>query len=70
MDKIRVAVIYGSTRPGRFCHTVVGWTVERLAASDKFQLDVIDPADPPQGRLLMNALRSPCSSGWARQTPL
>ena len=49
MDKIRVAVIYGSTRPGRFCHTVVRWTVERLAASDKFQLDVIDPADPPPG---------------------
>src|SRR5580658_8325687 len=47
MDKVRVAVIYGSTRPGRFCHTVVRWTVERLAASEKFQLDVIDPADPP-----------------------
>ena len=46
MDEIRVAVIYGSTRPGRFCHTVVRWTVERLAASEKFQLDVIDPADP------------------------
>jgi NAD(P)H-dependent FMN reductase len=49
MDEIRVAVIYGSTRPGRFCHTVVRWTVERLAASEKFQLDVIDPADPPAG---------------------
>jgi NAD(P)H-dependent FMN reductase len=45
MEAIRVAVIYGSTRPGRFCDTVVRWTVERLAASEKFQLDVIDPAD-------------------------
>ena len=49
MDEIRVAVIYGSTRPGRFCNTVVGWTVERLAASEKFRLDVIDPAEPPVG---------------------
>jgi len=46
MGGIRVAVIYGSTRPGRFCDTVVRWTVERLAASEKFQLDVIDPAEP------------------------
>ncbi len=45
-DGIRVAVIYGSTRPGRFCDTVVRWTVERVAASGKFQLDVVDPADP------------------------
>ncbi len=47
MEKIRVAVIYGSTRPGRFCDTVVKWTVERLAASETFQLDVIDPVEPP-----------------------
>ncbi len=36
MDEIRVAVVYGSTRLGRFCDTVVSWTVERLAASKKF----------------------------------
>ena len=50
MGGIRVAVIYGSTRPGRFCDTVVRWTVERLAASEKFQLDVIDPAEPSPGQ--------------------
>jgi NAD(P)H-dependent FMN reductase len=49
MDEIRVAVIYGSTRPGRFCDTVVRWTIERLAASEKFQIDVIDPAESPAG---------------------
>jgi len=48
-NEIRVAVIYGSTRPGRFCDTVVRWTVERLAASGKFQLDVIDPAEQSGG---------------------
>jgi NAD(P)H-dependent FMN reductase len=48
-DEIRVAVIYGSTRPGRFCGTVVRWTVERIAASGRFQLDVIDPAEASEG---------------------
>lgn len=41
---IRVAVIYGSTRSGRFCDTVVKWTAEQIAASGTFILDVIDPA--------------------------
>jgi NAD(P)H-dependent FMN reductase len=49
MDGIRVAVIYGSTRQGRFCDTVVRWTVEQVAASEKFQFDVIDPAAPSGG---------------------
>ena len=70
MSGIRVAVIYGSTRPGRFCDTVVRWTVDRLAASEKFQLDVIDPAEPSPGSPWMKALASPCNSGWARQMPL
>lgn len=45
-DQIKVAVIYGSTRPGRFCDTVVRWTVKRVSAGGKFLLDVIDPAQP------------------------
>lgn len=45
MSQIQVAVVYGSTRPGRFCDTVVRWTVERIAASGKFQVEVIDPAE-------------------------
>jgi NAD(P)H-dependent FMN reductase len=46
MERIRVAVIYGSTRPGRFCDTVARWTVGRIAGSEEFQVDVIDPAEP------------------------
>jgi len=48
-DKVRVAVIYGSIRPGRFCDTVVRWTMERIAANGKFQLDLIDPAGQSEG---------------------
>ncbi len=43
-EQIRVAVIFGSTRPGRFCDTVVRWTVERIAANGQFLVEVIDPA--------------------------
>jgi NAD(P)H-dependent FMN reductase len=43
-DQIRIVVIYGSTRPGRFCDTVVRWTVGRVTASGRFHIDVIDPA--------------------------
>ncbi len=46
MNPIQIAVIYGSTRPGRFCDTIVRWAVERIEASGRFQLDVIDPAQP------------------------
>ena len=48
-EAIRVGVIYGSTRPGRFCDTVVRWVVERIEASGKFAVDVIDPAGGSQG---------------------
>src|SRR5579884_3872199 len=43
-QQIRIAVIYGSTRPGRFCDTVVRWTAEQVAAQGRFLLDVVDPA--------------------------
>lgn len=45
-EPIKIAVIYGSTRPGRFCDTVVRWVVERLAANSQFVVEVVDPAQP------------------------
>jgi NAD(P)H-dependent FMN reductase len=45
-DEVRVGVIYGSTRPGRFCDVVVKWSVERIIAQDRFLVDVIDPGAP------------------------
>ena len=44
-DQIRIVVVCGITRPGRFCDTVVGWTVGRISASGAFRVDVIDPAE-------------------------
>lgn len=43
---IKVALIYGSTRQGRFCDKVAQWAASEIAASGKFALDVIDPAAP------------------------
>jgi NAD(P)H-dependent FMN reductase len=48
-EHIRVAVIFGSTRPGRFCDTVVRWAVEQIAASGQFLPEVIDPAAQSNG---------------------
>ena len=43
-DKLRLAMIYGSTREGRFCDTVADWTAAQIARCDEFELDRIDPA--------------------------
>ena len=41
--EVRVAVIYGSTRNGRFCDTVAKWVAEVIAESAAFAVDIIDP---------------------------
>jgi len=43
-DKIKVALIYGSARKGRFCDTVARWVAEQIARHDGFALESIDPA--------------------------
>jgi NAD(P)H-dependent FMN reductase len=43
-SKINVALIYGSTREGRFCDQVARWAGVRIAGRSEFALDVIDPA--------------------------
>ncbi len=41
---IKVGLIYGSARQGRFCDTVARWTEKELGASGNFTVEVIDPA--------------------------
>ena len=45
-SRIDVALIYGSTRQGRFCDKVANWAAERIVGSGAFALDLIDPAAP------------------------
>ncbi|WP_274423317.1 NADPH-dependent FMN reductase [Chelativorans sp. YIM 93263] len=42
-EKISVAVIYGSTRAGRFCETVARWVLRQLEGDSRFEVDIIDP---------------------------
>ncbi|MDW5377204.1 NAD(P)H-dependent oxidoreductase [Halomonas sp. HP20-15] len=46
-DIVRLAVIYGSVREGRFCDTVGAWVVDQIRRRKMFELEVIDPAVEP-----------------------
>ncbi|WP_280570748.1 NADPH-dependent FMN reductase [Chromohalobacter sp. 296-RDG] len=41
---IKLGIIYGSAREGRFCDTVAGWLIEDIAQRGGFDLLTIDPA--------------------------
>jgi NAD(P)H-dependent FMN reductase len=48
---IRLALVYGSDRPGRFCDTIAAWARREIARHGGFEIDVVDPARktaPPQ----------------------
>jgi len=42
---IKVALIYGSTREGRFCDTIVNWAADEIWSRNDFNLDLIDPGE-------------------------
>ena len=44
-DTIHIGLIYGSTRKGRFCDTVVRWAAAEIQAQDHYTVDLIDPAE-------------------------
>ena len=41
---IKVGLVYGSTRPGRFCDTVARWAAGQIASREGFAMEIIDPA--------------------------
>ena len=41
---IKAGLVYGSTRPGRFCDTVARWAAGQIAARERFAVEIIDPA--------------------------
>lgn len=44
-ERIRLALIYGSTREGRLCDMVAAWAGRSARAWGGFELDVIDPLE-------------------------
>lgn len=51
-NPLKVGLVYGSGRPGRFCDTVAGWVAERVREHGRFALDPIDPAAEDQVELV------------------
>ena len=51
-EPVKIGLIYGSTRKGRFCDTVAEWAAEQIRAAGNFTVEVIDPAVvlPPPGQ--------------------
>lgn len=45
-DTLRLALLYGSDRPLRFCDTVADWARARATASGRWTIDCLDPATP------------------------
>lgn len=45
-DKIRVALVYGSTRPGRLCDQVSEWAAAQINRHGQFEIEIADPARP------------------------
>ncbi|MCW3058954.1 MAG: putative flavoprotein, partial [Capsulimonas sp.] len=43
-EKLNVALIYGSTREGRFCDTIADWIASEISRRGDFALDLVDPA--------------------------
>lgn len=65
-DSIRLALIYGSTRQGRFCDVVAAWAAEQVRAAGKFSLDLIDPAKVLPGLTAQPEGGSSSPSLWQR----
>ena len=43
-EHIKIGLIYGSTREGRFCDKVAAWASAQIAGKAGFQVEAIDPA--------------------------
>jgi NAD(P)H-dependent FMN reductase len=41
---IQIALIYGSTREGRFCDVLADWAISEINKQGEFAVDAIDPA--------------------------
>jgi len=43
---IKIGLVYGSTRQGRFCDTIARWAAGQVCAREGFEVESIDPAAP------------------------
>jgi NAD(P)H-dependent FMN reductase len=43
-QKVRLGLIYGSTRDRRFCDTVAQWVTAQIVSDERFSVEIVDPA--------------------------
>lgn len=76
--RVHLAVIYGSTREGRLCEAIAGWTIAQIEGDGPFSVDAIDPAElgspirhPPKDDPALSALkeRLALADGFVIVTP-
>lgn len=51
-NPLKIGLVYGSARPGRFCDTVADWVAAGVRARGRFPLDPIDPAAEDEAELV------------------
>ena len=56
-EVIKIALIYGSTRKGRFCDTVASWAASQITQDKRFELKIVDPAASSNGQVHCRAKR-------------
>src|SRR5580692_1184289 len=60
---VKIGLVYGSTRPGRFCDTVASWVTGQIAAREGFAVEIIDPAAVGSaGTTALNARVAACDA--------
>jgi NAD(P)H-dependent FMN reductase len=47
MTDVRIAIIVGSTRPGRHARAVADWVLERASSRPGARYEIVDLADHP-----------------------
>jgi NAD(P)H-dependent FMN reductase len=43
MEKLKLALVYGSVREGRLCDEVAEWAAAQVQADATFEISVVDP---------------------------
>ena len=65
-NKMKIGVIYGSTRPGRFCDKVAQWAFRQVAKAG-FEAEAIDPLELTDGNELRRRIGA--CDGFVVATP-
>ncbi|WP_028925999.1 NADPH-dependent FMN reductase [Pseudonocardia acaciae] len=73
MERMKIAVVMGSTRPGRLADAVAGWLMEQLTRREDAEYEIVDLADHALPLLdepmpaIMGEYRNPHTRAWSER---